>query len=62
MYLEMKLKQAKLDWCVLDLRFPKNSKKNLLKGKEAGCSFCLQDIETKARYADIFKPGKQEKS
>ena len=35
MYLEMKLKQAKRDWRVFNLRFPEYSKNNLFKGKQA---------------------------
>ena len=35
MYLEMKLKQAKLGWPVLNLRVAENCKKNLFKGKQA---------------------------
>ena len=34
MYFDMKLKQAKLDRRVLNLRFPKNCKKYLFKGKD----------------------------
>ena len=62
MYLEMKRKQAKLDWRVLNLRFPKNLKNNLFKGKQASCSFCFEDLKTKTRYADVFKRRKQEQS
>ena len=35
MNLEMKIKQGKLDWRVLNLRFPKNCKNNLFKRKQA---------------------------
>ena len=62
MYFDMKLKQAKLDRRVLNLRFPKNCKKYLFKGKQEGCSFCFEDLKTKTRNADVFKRRKQEKS
>ena len=59
MYLEMKLKQAKLEWRVL--KFPRNCKNNIFKGKQAGCSFFFENLKTKTRYADVFKHRKQEK-
>ena len=61
MYLEMKLKQAKLGWRILNLQFQKNCKSNLFKGKQASCNFCFEDLKTKTRYADVFNRRTQKK-
>ena len=58
----MKLEQVKLNSRVLNLRFLKNLKKNIFKGKQAGCSFGFEDLKTKTRYADVFKRQNNEKS
>ena len=62
MYLEMKVKQTKLDWRVLNLLFPKNWKNYFFKGKQADCRFSFENLKTKTRYADVFESQKQEKS
>ena len=64
MYLEMKLKQAKLD--LTHMFWTCDSQKTVKtissKASMQAAPFCFEDLKTKTRYADVFKHQKQELS